>query len=378
VGPGDRQARGVAAVTAPFERAQKRGRRSLGERLRRFRDKRWQIAQCAAAAGVAWFLAKDVLGHQVPVFAPIAAVVSLGTSYAQRLRRVAEVTAGVAIGVFLGDLLVVWLGSGPWQIALVVGLAMTTAVMLDAGTLFVNQAAVQGLFVAALVPGTDASLVRWTDALLGGAVALVAATVVPAAPLRRPREQAGAVLAKVSELLRGASSVMRDGDVDRGMDLLADARSTDHLVRRLQAAADEGMAVVASSPFRVRHRPGIRRMADIVDPLDRALRSTRVLVRQVAVAAYRRRQVPRAYAELADALADAIDAMVAQLAADELPDSVRDSLLALAHATSTVERADEMTAEVVLIQLRSVIADLLMLTGMSQLDATDAMPPPPR
>ena len=62
--------------------------------------------------GVAWFVAHDLLGHEVPVFAPIAAVVSLGTSYAQRLRRVAEVTAGVAIGVFLGDLLVLRLGSG--------------------------------------------------------------------------------------------------------------------------------------------------------------------------------------------------------------------------------------------------------------------------
>ena len=110
----------------------------------------------------------------------------------------------------------------------------------------------------------------------------MAATVVPSAPLRRPREQAAAVLAKVAELLRAAAEVMVDGDAERGLDLLDDARATDHLVRRLQAAADEGMAVVASSPFRVRHRPGIRRMADIVDPLDRALRSTRVLVRQVA------------------------------------------------------------------------------------------------
>jgi uncharacterized membrane protein YgaE (UPF0421/DUF939 family) len=364
--------------TLPLDRAQQRGRRSLRERLQRFRDKRWQLAQCAIAAGVAWFVAHDLLGHDVPVFAPIAAVVSLGTSYSQRLRRVAEVTAGVAIGVFLGDLLVAWLGSGAWQIALVVGLAMTAAVMLDAGTLFVNQAAIQSLFVAALVPTTGESLLRWTDALVGGAVALVAATVVPSAPLRRPREQAGAVLAKVADLLRGASSVMRDGDVEAGLELLADARSTDHLVRRLQAAADEGMAVVASSPFRVRHKPGLRRMSELVDPLDRSLRSTRVLVRQVAVGAYRRRPFPPAYAVLADDLADAVDAMVTELGADRMPEAVQASLLELGRATTAVGRADELSAEVVLAQLRSVIADLLMLSGMSQLEATDALPPPPR
>ncbi len=361
-----------------FDRVRRRGRRSLAARLRRFGDKRWQIAQCAIAAGVAWFLAKDVLGHQVPVFAPIAAVVSLGTSYAQRLRRVAEVTAGVSVGVFLGDLLVAWLGSGPWQIALVVGLAMTAAVMLDAGTLFVNQAAIQGLFVAALVPGTGESLLRWTDALVGGLVAIVAATVVPAAPLRRPREQAAAVLGKVSELLRQAGAVLGDGDVDRALDLLADARSTDHLVRRLQTAADEGMAVVRSSPFRVRHRPGIRQMADLVEPLDRALRSTRVLVRQVTVAAYHRRPVPHSYAVLIDELAAAVDVCVAELAADRQAVAGRPALLGVGRATGSVERAAEMTAEVVLAQVRSVVVDLLMLTGMAQLEATDALPPPPR
>lgn len=360
-----------------FGRGRERGRRSLAGRLTRWRDKRWQIAQCAVAAGVAWFIAAELLGHDVPVFAPIAAVVSLGTSYAQRLRRVTEVTAGVAVGVFLGDLLVATLGSGAWQIALVVGLAMTAAVLLDAGTLFVNQAAVQSLFVAALVPGTGESLVRWSDALVGGAVALVAATVVPSAPLRRPREHAGQVLAKVAALLRGAAEVMVDGDAERGLDLLADARATDHLVRRLQAAADEGMAVVASSPFRVRHRSGIRRVADIVDPLDRALRSTRVLVRQVAVGAYRRRPVPHAYAVLARELAGVVDALADGLCEDHLDVELRTALLAIARDTGQVERAEDMTAEVVLALLRSVIADLLMLTGLGQLEATDAMPPPP-
>ena len=356
----------------------RRSRTSLRQRLERFRAKRWQLAQCAIAAAVAWLVAKDLLGHDVPVFAPIAAVVTLGTSYAQRLRRVVEVSAGVAIGVFLGDLLVLNLGSGAWQIGLVVGLAMSAAVLLDAGNLFVNQAAVQSIFVAALVPGTGASLTRWTDAVIGGAVALVAATVVPAAPLRRPREQAAVVLAKEAELLRGAADVLRDGDPERGFDLLADARATDSLIRGLQVAADEGMAVVASSPFRIRHKPGIRRMAEVVGPLDRSLRSTRVLVRQVAIAAYHRRPVPHSYQLLLRDLADAIDVAGAELHADRTAEAARPALLAVGAASGKVERAEEMTAEVVLAQLRSVVADLLMLTGLGQLESTDALPPPPR
>ena len=188
------------------------------------------------------------------------------------------------------------IGVGWWQLTLIVAAAMTAAFLLDGGQLFVTQAAVQSIVVSTLLPDPDAALTRWTDALIGGAVALVAATVVPAAPLRRPREQAAVVVRKVADLLRAASDVMVDGEVDPAMDLLADARSTDYLIRELQSAADEGMAVVASSPFRVRHRAGMRQMAELVDPLDRALRSTRVLVRHTAVAAYHRRQVPHAYA----------------------------------------------------------------------------------
>ena len=52
----------------------------------------------------------------------------------------------------------------------------------------------------------------------------------------------------------------------------------------------------------------------------------------------------------------------------------RDALLAVGEASGLVERADELTAEVVLAQLRSVIVDLLLLTGMDQMESTDALP----
>ena len=41
----------------------------------------------------------------------------------------------------------------------------------------------------------------------------------------------------------------------------------------------------------------------------------------------------------------------------------------------SVERTDDLSAEVVLAQIRSVVVDLLMLTGMDTLEATDALPP---
>lgn len=363
-------------VGEPLDRLRARGRTSVAARLRRLQAKSFQIAQCALAAGVAWVIAAELLDHPTPFFAPIAAVVSLGTSYGQRLRRVAEVTIGVAIGVLIADLLVVGIGSGWWQLTLIVALAMTTAFLLDGGQLFVNQAAVQSIVVATLLPDPDAGLIRWTDALVGGGVALVAATIVPAAPLRRPREQAAVVARKVAALLRASADILENGDVDPALDLLADARSTDTLIRELQLAADEGLSVVASSPFRIRHRGDVRQMADLVEPLDRALRSTRVLVRHTAVAAYHRRPVPTAYAGLARGLAEAVDEIAEELTANRMALRARPSLLAVGEATGQVERSEVLTATVVLAQLRSITADLLLLTGLGPLEASDALPPP--
>jgi uncharacterized membrane protein YgaE (UPF0421/DUF939 family) len=360
---------------AAWDQVWSRGRVSGRARWDRLRVKAWHIGQASLAAGVAWFLASEVLGHETPFFAPVAAVVCLGTSYGQRLRRVVEVTLGVAIGVFIADLFVVLLGSGWWQLTVIVALSMTVALLIDAGGLFVTQAAVQSIIVASFVLEPDQALVRWTDALVGGAVALVAATVVPAAPLRRPRERAAVVMDKIASLLTGAAEGIEGGDVDATLELLADARSTDVLIGELRQAADEGLSVIRSSPFRVRHKAGVRKVAELVEPLDLALRNTRVLVRRVAVAAYRGDRLPQAYADLCRDLAGAVAEVAEEMRAERVPTAVQPLLVRIAAASSDVERTGDLSGEVILAQLRSVVADLLRITGMGSLEATDAIPP---
>lgn len=367
----------VSDVPASLDRAWHLGRESARSRVARVRSKAWHIGQAAVAAAAAWVIASTVLGHDTPFFAPIAAVVSLGTSYGQRLRRVAEVTIGVAVGVLVADLLVLWLGTGWWSIGLVVALSMTAALLLDAGALLVTQAAVQGIIVTTLLPDPDQALVRWTDALVGGAVALVAAAVVPGAPLRRPREQAAVVVRKIASLLRTAAEVVVDGGTERALDVLANARTTEPLIRELQAAADEGLSVVRTSPFvRRRERGHVRRMVELVEPLDRAMRNTRVLVRRVAVANYRGERLPAEYVDLLADLADATDHVAEALERNETPSGVREEMLRLGERTASVRRSPELSAEVVLAQVRSIVVDLLQITGLDVLEATDAVPPP--
>ena len=49
-----------------LDRMWSRSRLSLRGRIDRWRDKQWVVAQCSIAAGLAWFVAYDVLGHDLP------------------------------------------------------------------------------------------------------------------------------------------------------------------------------------------------------------------------------------------------------------------------------------------------------------------------
>ena len=72
----------------------------------------------------------------------------------------------------------------------------------------------------------------------------------------------------------------------------------------------------------------------------------------------------------------AITAFIAvELRADRSPAAVQPHLLRLGEDSSRLPRSRELSAEVVLAQLRSIIADLLRMTGMGGLESTDAIPP---
>ncbi|EWT00085.1 membrane protein [Intrasporangium oryzae NRRL B-24470] len=367
--------RSDARVIEALDRAWDRSRESIQSRFERLRGRAFLLLQCAVAAGVAWWVARDVLGHTAPFFAPIVAVVCLGMSYGQRLRRVFEVAVGVAVGVFTADVFVHVAGSGPWQIGAVVLVSMSFAVLLDGGPVLITQAAVQGIVIAALVASPGQAFTRWTDALIGGAIALIAATVVPQAPLRRPRVAAARVARTISELLRRAASSAEDGDVEAAAEVLASARATDSLLRELRTAADEGLSVISSSPFSRHHATGVRKMADLVEPLDRAMRSTRVLVRRVTVTVARGEPLPPGYRELLDDLADATDVIGRSLAENASPTVGRTPLLRVAAETGEVPRTASLATETVLAQIRSVVVDLLQVTGLDVDDAIAALPP---
>ncbi|WP_370591308.1 FUSC family protein [Saccharopolyspora montiporae] len=351
-------------------------REELTRRLRRLFRTGVPILQCAIAAGLAWYLAKYVVGHPQPFFAPIAAVISLGVGLGQRTRRTLELVVGVSVGVGIGDILISFIGTGTWQIALVVALAMGTAVLLDSGSVIVLQAASSSVLVATLLPpATAGGLTRMLDAAIGGLVGFVVAALLPANPLSVAHRNGRVVLGELADALRGVAGAVSKQDIEAAVDVLAKARKSQRSVEEFRAALEAGREIARFAPIRWRRRHDLDHYEVAADPVDRALRNTRVLARRALSALREHEPVPRPLPGMLEELAGAVTLLRDELASGADPVQTREAARAVAQKT-TVEMFSEgdFSMQVVVLQVRSIAVDLLQATGLSRIEANEALP----
>lgn len=332
------------------------------------------IVQCGVGAALAWWLAKDVFDHPLPFFAPVTAIITLGMSYGQRVRRAVEVMIGVAIGVLIGDVFAHVFGSGILQLLVVVMVAMAIASLFGAGLLITIQAGVQAAIITTLVAAPGQAFTRWLDAVIGGMVALTLSALAPATGQHRPRQQAALVVEEISEILDQTATVIRSGDTELGARVLRRARGSESMLAELRSLASEGVAVVRWSPLRRRHLPGAQAIADLLEPLDRTIRNLRVLVRRAAVGTRRGEVVPTAYVALLDDLARSCEDIARELHERHAPVSARAGLGRLGARSAVIDPASGLSGEVIRAQVRSMVVDLLVLTGLSIEEAGESVP----
>lgn len=330
-----------------------------------------RIAQAALAAGVAWLIATELLGHREPFFAPIAAILILGLTVERRGRRAAELALGVAIGIGIADLIVLATGTGAWQLMLVVGLAMAAAVLAGGGVLLVNQAAVSAVLVATLQTPEDAmSGARFVDAFVGAGTALAANALLPADPIRLVRRELDPLLHRLSGVLVEVADALEHGDADAARKALDQARALDPAVRELGAAIGAGVETVRLAPSRRRSRTRLARFAGAAEPIDLAVRNARVLARAAVRAIELRDNVPPIAIEAVRDLAAAVRALDRELTEPEAAGSaVEPALRAAAGATAALEETANMSVNVIVGQVRSSATDLLTGLGLSREDA---------
>jgi hypothetical protein len=151
-----------------------RGRLSgAGARARkRVETDAWALLQGTGAATAAWLIAKYVLDHPEPFFAPIAALVALNTALGERGLNALRLLQGVVIGIIVGELTLVSLGGGYGSLAIAILVATVIARALSDARIAVAQAAVSAILVVALADA-EAGDDRLIDALVGAGVALV-------------------------------------------------------------------------------------------------------------------------------------------------------------------------------------------------------------
>lgn len=359
-------------------RLRRRLRDDLRERWRRLLFMMPSIIQSAVAAALAWTVAKDLLGHPRPFFAPIAAVICVGVALGRRLRRLFELVVGVSVGIGVGDLLVLRIGSGSWQIALVVALAMSIAVLLDSGTLFSLQAGTSAVLVATLLPPTDTGgMDRMVDALVGGGLGIAAVALLPASPATLVYRHASRVLDALATALSRTARAIEEADADLADDALRTVRQTQRAIDEFEQALRTSREIVTISPLRWQWRRMLLRYETARAPVDHAVRNARVLARRAAAAIQRDAPVPPALPQALIALAEVVRVLRDDLGAGRDLREVREKVTEVAALLSRVTGRSVLSVDVMIAQVRSIIIDLLEATGADRATARAALPPEP-
>jgi uncharacterized membrane protein YgaE (UPF0421/DUF939 family) len=359
-----------------FEEAAERSRVSMRTRVDRVRAGWRTMVQAGVAVAVAWAVAKWLWGHEQPFFAPVAAVIALGTSYYERGRRALELVVAVTIGIAAADLLAYVLGPGVAQLAVAVSVAVALGVFFGTSQLFVNQVAVSAVLVFTVsTAGSGFSFARALDALTGGAVALaVAALILPANPIRTLRGAARPVLDELCGTLRDIAAALRTRDEEAAEEALVRARGIDEFGERFFDATLEGRSTTQISPARRRARDTVEFYAESAARIDLAVRNVRVLARGAMRALALDENVPPDVAAALEDLAAAVGALASALERGEGFDAVREpALSAASRATRVLEGTTNLSVSVIVGQIRSTSTDLLTGIGMSYEDATEAV-----
>jgi uncharacterized membrane protein YgaE (UPF0421/DUF939 family) len=327
------------------------------------------IAQSALAAAIAWLLAHDALGHPSAFFAPIAALIALGVGVANRPRRVAELTLGVAVGIAVGDLLIWGIGSGTWQLGLIVALAMVAAVLIGGGPLFVSQAATSAVLVATLVGSHNAS--RFVDALVGGVVGLAVLVAVPVNPLSRARSRAVVVFSELAASLDDTAAALEARDIAAVREALARARATEQAVSAWRHALVAGQETASLSPLHWAQRPRLVEYADAAEQLELAVRNTRVLARSAIRAIELDPKLPPELPASIRRLAEAVREVGPALDGRDRSRPIGSALEAAALATRALEADPDLSAAHLVGQVRSTATDLLRALGVERAVAVE-------
>jgi len=350
---------------------------TFAERLWLLR-RRWRLLlRIAIATGGAFAFATYVLGHEQAFFAPIAAVLVLMAGVGLRARVTAELVLGVAVGVLVGELLIVGIGRGAWQISLVATLTAAIATLIGVKGMAMVQAVNSGLLLAAVVPlpgAADPALTRFLDALVGGVIGFAAVLLLPRNPVRDIDQDVQRLLRRLGGILSRIAAALRADDLSLAELALSEARATQPLIEDVASTADNVSEVARMSPMRWRQRRDVARYVSSVADLDHAMRDARVLARRVAAMLRHEESAPAGLDGAVDRLVAAIGLFADDLARSADFDDAREELvLATQLAMASLPEIITLNTAAIVAQIRSLSADLMLASGASRAELDERL-----
>lgn len=297
----------------------------------------------------------------------------LGLTVEQRGRRAYEVALGVALGVGVADLIVLGTGTGTWQLMLVVALALAAAILSGGGRMLINQAAVSAVLVATLpTPDVTVSVERFVDALIGGGVAMVANALMPVDPIRLILRYLEPLLSRLSGTLTDIADALEADSREQMAAALERARQLDPAVREMKIAVEGSQETISLAPSRRSARRRVDRFAAAAEPIDLAIRNTRVLARASIRAIDLKENVPPIVVDSIRDLSAAVRLLDRHLAGGpERSGARRAALRAAARASAALDMTTNMSLSVIVGQVRSTATDLLLGLGVTSEQAAE-------
>jgi uncharacterized membrane protein YgaE (UPF0421/DUF939 family) len=340
-------------------------------RIRTLRTVLVPLGVTAVAAGIAWALAHQVLGHPAPFFAPVAATIVLGLAPGRRSSRAVQMVIGVAVGIAIGSVLIRLIGSGAVQIALVVLLAMAASVLLGGGRLVTSQACSSAVLVAAL-PSTHAIPTRFVDALVGGFVGLACLIAVPRNPLLLVRRAGEGLFNELADTLDSVADSLAERDTGKGERALARAREATERAGQFRQALELADETVHIAPTYWRARDDVERYIEAARYVDGAVRTIRGLARASLTAIEADVSVPAALPSAIHGLATGWRELAAELNQGHGDmGGIETTLRAAANATLALDESRSLSVSMIVGQIRSNAVDLLRALGMERAHAVD-------
>jgi uncharacterized membrane protein YgaE (UPF0421/DUF939 family) len=339
----------------------------------RLRGRLLPIVQTAAAAVVAWYLAVLLLPDPRPAFAAIAAVIAVGATHGERVGRAFQLVVGVVLGITVATLMLELIGTGAWQMGVLVILAMGSAVALGLPELVVVEAGVSAILLVALNPDAAAGFSpnRILEGIIGGATALaISATFFPPDPALGPGRAAQAMFVELGRALERIAAALEAHDAGAAERALLDARGIDSLIRSVEAEIATGRETARYAPGPSGSRALLDRYERSFPQIDYAVRNTRVLARNVVALVRDGDDVPENLHGAVRDLSNAVWELAASYDAPSHAEPGRRLAVRAAHeaAAAATERPD-----VVLVggQVRSVAVDLVRAAELVAEDAGD-------